>query len=66
VAFAAECRRRGVAVTPADAFHAVPGEPPAAVRLCLGAPRTREALARGLRAVGQALASTPDAALAVV
>jgi DNA-binding transcriptional MocR family regulator len=65
-AFAAECRRRGVAVTPADAFHVGAGEPPPAVRLCIGAPRTRDALARGLRAVGQALASTPEAALAVV
>ena len=44
-------RRRGVAVTPADAFHVGRAEAPSAVRLCLGAPRTREALARGLRAV---------------
>jgi DNA-binding transcriptional MocR family regulator len=65
-AFAAECRRRGVAVTPSDAFHAGAGEPPSAVRLCVGAPRTRDALARGLRAVGQALEAMPEAALAIV
>ena len=65
-AFAAECRRRGVAVTPADAFHAGAGEPPPAVRLCVGAPRTRDALARGLRAVRLALEAMPETALAVV
>ena len=65
-AFAAECRRRAVAVTPSDAFHAGTGEPPAAVRLCVGAPRTREALVRGLRALRQALEAMPEAALAIV
>jgi DNA-binding transcriptional MocR family regulator len=65
-AFAAEARRRGAAVTPADAFFAGEGEPPAAVRLCLGAPRSRDALVRGLRAVRQALETAPESALAIV
>jgi DNA-binding transcriptional MocR family regulator len=64
--FAGEARRRGVAVTAADAFAAGEGEPPAAVRICLGTPRTREALRRGLDAVRQALESRPETALAIV
>jgi hypothetical protein len=36
------------------------------VRVCLGAPRTREALGRGLRLVAETLAGTPDAGMAMV
>ena len=64
--FAAEARRRGVAVTPAEAFATGAGEAPAAVRLCLGTPRTREVLDRGLLAVRQALQTRAETALAIV
>jgi DNA-binding transcriptional MocR family regulator len=59
--FAAEARVRGVVVTPAEAF-AVAREPAAAVRLCLGAPRTRDALRRGLGVVVELLATGGSAA----
>jgi len=64
--FAGEARRSGVAVTAADAFVVGDAEAPAAVRLCLGTPRSRADLARGLRAVRQALESRPETALAIV
>jgi DNA-binding transcriptional MocR family regulator len=64
--FAAQAARRGVSVTPAEAFVVGRGAAPHAVRLCLGAPRTREALARGLRAVADTLAGAPDAGMAMV
>jgi DNA-binding transcriptional MocR family regulator len=64
--FAAEAHRRGVAVTAAEAFVVGPGEPPAAVRVCLGTPRTRADLLRGLKAVRQTLESRPETALAIV
>lgn len=64
--FAAEAQRRGVAVTAAEAFVVGAAEPPAAVRLCLGTPRTRADLARGLCAVRQTLESRPETALAIV
>jgi DNA-binding transcriptional MocR family regulator len=64
--FVAQVARRGVAVTPAEAFVVGRGAAPHAVRLCLGAPRTRESLARGLRAVADTLAGAPDAGMAMV
>jgi DNA-binding transcriptional MocR family regulator len=64
--FAAEAHQRGVAVTAAEAFCVGRLEPPAAVRLCLGTPRTRADLLRGLRAVRQTLESRPETALAIV
>ena len=64
--FAAEAHQRGVAVTAAEAFLVGRQEPPAAVRLCLGTPRTRADLLRGLRAVRQTLESRPETALAIV
>ncbi len=48
--FAMEARRRGVAVTPAEAF-AVGGEVPRAVRVCLGGTDDRERLRTGLEKV---------------
>jgi DNA-binding transcriptional MocR family regulator len=64
--FATEARSRGVLVTPAEAF-AVGREPaPHAVRLCLGAARTREALARGLDVVAGLLQAGETAGAAVV
>jgi DNA-binding transcriptional MocR family regulator len=64
--FAAEARSRGVLVMPAAAF-AVGREPaPHAVRLCLGAARTREALARGLDVVAGLLEAGETAGAAGV
>jgi DNA-binding transcriptional MocR family regulator len=64
--FAAQAARRGVTVTPAEAFVVGRGAAPHAVRLCLGAPRSREALTRGLRLVAETLAGAPDAGMAMV
>jgi len=41
-------RQRGVAVNPGEVFVAGAGKPPAAVRVCLGAARTRDRLEKGL------------------
>jgi len=64
--FAAQLRRRGVIVTPAEAF--VPGreEPPHAVRVCIGAPRSRAQLEKGLGIVRSVLQETPDPCLSIV
>jgi DNA-binding transcriptional MocR family regulator len=65
-AFAAEARARGVLVTPAETF-AVGREPaPHAVRVCIGAARTREALTRGLDTVAELLRAGEAASAAVV
>ena len=64
--FAAQVARQGVTVTPAEAFVVGRGVAPHAVRVCVGAARTREALARGLRVVAQTLAGAPDAGMAMV
>jgi DNA-binding transcriptional MocR family regulator len=65
-AFAAAARARGVLVTPAEAF-AVGREPaPHAVRICVGAARTREALGRGLDAVAELLRAGEAVGAAVV
>ena len=65
-AFAAEARARGVVVTPAEAF-AVGREPaPHAVRICLGAARSREALGRGLDAIAELLRADEGAIATVV
>jgi DNA-binding transcriptional MocR family regulator len=64
--FAAQVARRGATVTAAEAFVVGRGAAPHAVRVCLGAPRTREALGRGLRLVAETLAGTPDAGMAMV
>jgi DNA-binding transcriptional MocR family regulator len=64
--FAAEARSRGVVVTPADVF-AVGREPaPHAVRLCVGAARDRDALARGLDVVAGLLRAGEATGAAVV
>lgn len=64
--FAAQLRRRGVIVTPAEAF--VPGreEPPHAVRVCIGAPRSRAQLEKGLEIIKGVLQETPDPCLSIV
>jgi DNA-binding transcriptional MocR family regulator len=66
-AFAARLRRRGVAVTPAEAFAVGRASVPHAVRLSLGGPRTRADLQRALSVVRETLAlDTTDAGFDVV
>jgi DNA-binding transcriptional MocR family regulator len=64
--FCAQLRRRGAIVTPAEAF--VPGreEAPHAVRICVGAPRTRAQLEKGLEIIKTLLQETPDPSLSVL
>ena len=64
--FAAQLKRRGVLVSPSEAF--VPGreEAPHAVRICLGTPRTRERLEGALAVVRGVLQETPDPCLSVI
>lgn len=64
--FSAQLQRRGVAVTPAEAF--VPGreEPPHAVRVCVGAPRSRTQLEKGLAIIRSVLQETPDPYLSIL
>ena len=64
--FTMQLRRKGVAVTPSEAF--VPGrvEAPHAVRVCLGAPRSRAHLESGLAVVGEVLRGTPDPSLSIL
>ncbi len=60
-AFAAAARRRGVLVTPAEAFAVGRSAVPHAARICLGAARTREQLGQGLRLLVELLAEQPEA-----
>ena len=64
--FVSQLRRRGVLVTPAEAF--VPGreEPPHAVRVCIGAPRSRAQLEKGLGIIRTVLKESPDPYLSIV
>jgi len=64
--FTAEMRARGVAVTPAEAFVVGRGTVPHAVRLCLGAARSRAELDRGLSEVAEALSAAREAGAAIV
>jgi DNA-binding transcriptional MocR family regulator len=64
--FTAEARARGVAVTPAETFAVGRGPVPHAVRLCIGAARHRETLARGLAVVAELLQGAGAADAAVV
>ena len=64
--FTAQLKRRGVLVTPSEAF--VPGreEAPHAVRICLGTPRSRARLESALAVVRDVLKGTPDPCLSVL
>ena len=64
--FAAEARARNVLVTPAEAFTIGRAQPPHAVRLCIGAARSRESLARGLAGVAGLLRDGAASGRAVV
>jgi DNA-binding transcriptional MocR family regulator len=63
--FAAEARERDVLVTPAEAF-VVARPAPQAVRICTGAVRTREQLARGLDILVGLLRSAPEEHLSIM
>jgi DNA-binding transcriptional MocR family regulator len=63
--FAAQLRRSGVAVTPAEAFAVSRAGVPHAVRLSLGGPRSRADLDRALAVVRRTL-DAPDAGFEVV
>ena len=65
-AFAAEARSRGVVVTPADVFAVGRDPAPHAVRLCVGAARDRDELARGLDVVAGLLRAGEATGAAVV
>ncbi len=65
-AFAAHARRRGVLVGASQTFLVGPGAAPAAVRVCLGPPRDREQLRRGLRTLAEAIEERPEAMAMIV
>jgi DNA-binding transcriptional MocR family regulator len=65
-AFTVEVRRRGVAVTSAEAFVVGGGRIPQAVRVCLGAAENRQQLEAGLKIVAATLASEHAECSAVV
>ena len=64
--FVAEARRRGVAVTPAEAFAVDREAVPAAVRVCLGPARSHADLERGLSALADMLAASPESGISIV
>jgi len=64
--FAAKARQRGVAVNPGEVFVAGVAKPPAAVRVCLGAARTRDRLEKGLWILRDVLGGAGQRDLAIV
>jgi DNA-binding transcriptional MocR family regulator len=64
--FAAVLQARGVALTSAEAFAVGRDPAPHAVRLCLGAARSRDTLSRGLGLVADVLRGAGEAGTAVV
>jgi len=64
-AFAAHLAESGVGVVPSDAF-CVSGVAPAAVRVCIGGPSSRDAIPHGLELIAQAWRRVPTSAPAVV
>jgi DNA-binding transcriptional MocR family regulator len=64
--FLAQARRRGVLVTPPEAFVPAREEAPHAVRVCLGAPRTRAQLEKGLKTIRELCKSTPKPTLSII
>jgi DNA-binding transcriptional MocR family regulator len=57
--FAATAAAHGVIVTPAEDFAVQPGSGPAAVRLCLGAAESDDALARALAIIAELARGAP-------
>lgn len=64
--FLAQARRRGVMVTPPEAFVPAREEAPHAVRVCLGAARTRQQLEKGLKIIRELCRSTPKPTLSII
>ena len=64
-AFAAHLAESGVGVVPSDAF-CVSGVAPAAVRVCIGGPSSRDDIQHGLELIAQAWRRVPTSAPAVV
>lgn len=64
--FAETARRRGVLVSSPESFVTGRGRTPAAVRVCLGTPGSRDEVARGLAILGRLLEQGPDLARAIV
>lgn len=64
--FVAEAKRRGVLVTPPEAFVVGRGAVPHAVRICLGPPRTWEIFEKGLRILADLIKDRPVDAVDVV
>jgi len=64
--FVVEAKRRGVLVTPPEAFVVGRGVPPHAIRICLGPPRTWEKFEKGLRILADLARDRPVAAQEIV
>ncbi|MCY1083279.1 aminotransferase-like domain-containing protein [Archangium lansingense] len=64
--FVAQARRNGVSVTSAELFTTGTGPVPPAVRVCIGSPRTRAQLERGLRRLREVLDAGPEPLAAIV
>jgi DNA-binding transcriptional MocR family regulator len=65
-AFTAQARRRGVSVTPSEVFAVGPAVAPGAVRVCLGAPRTKAVLKQGLERLRDTLTGGPAPLASIV
>ena len=64
--FLQQARRRGILVTPPEAFVPGRGEAPHAVRICLGAARSRAQLEGALEVIREILSTSPDPNLSVI
>ncbi|NIR45371.1 MAG: PLP-dependent aminotransferase family protein [Gemmatimonadetes bacterium] len=64
--FARQAADRGALVTPADVFAAERDRVPHAVRVCIGPPRSRAALERGLTALDRTLGSGAESLEVVI
>ncbi len=64
--FVAEARRRGVAVTAAEAFVTGRGAAPHAVRVCLTTPPERGAVEKGVQSLARVLAGAPRSGRSLV
>lgn len=64
-AFAAQMKSAGIGVVASDAFS-VAGQPPEAVRVCIGGVADRDAIRHALESIADALQSSPVIAPAVV
>jgi DNA-binding transcriptional MocR family regulator len=64
--FVAQARRNGVSVSSAELFTTGTGPVPPAVRVCIGAPRTRAQLERGLKRLREVLDAGPEPLAAII